>query len=65
MKKLTKREDQILNLVFDDYSTKEISVKTGLSVNTISTYRKRIIKKLKVKSLYGAYKKYLTNNFVN
>ena len=59
MSQLTNREEQVLNLIFDDFSTKEISSKLGLTDNTVNTYRKRIIEKLNVKSMFGAYKKYI------
>ncbi len=42
---LTNRENEILQLILDDFSNKEISVKIGLSVNTIITHRKNIMKK--------------------
>ena len=43
---LSDRELQVLRLVSEGYSGKEIAGKLSLSANTISTYRKRILKKL-------------------
>lgn len=62
MEALSKREIEVLNLIFDDYSSKEISTLLQITVDTVSSHRKNIIQKLKVKSMFGAYLKYLQNN---
>ena len=47
--KLTVREIEVLKLIGEGFSVKEISDKLNLSINTINTYRKRIMKKLNLK----------------
>ena len=47
---LTDKETQIIRLIAQDLSTHEIAVQLHLSPHTINTYRKRILKKLGVKS---------------
>lgn len=54
---LTKREKQILQLVANGSSTKEISENLFISAFTVSTHRKNIIQKLQIKSPTG-WKKY-------
>lgn len=49
--KLTKREYEVFILLAKSYSTKEISEKLSLSEQTVSTYRKYIKSKLKLKSI--------------
>jgi len=49
--KLTKREYEVFILLAKSYSTKEISEKLFLSEQTVSTYRKYIKSKLKLKSI--------------
>ena len=47
---LTKRELQVLKLIAQGLSTKEISSSLGITFNTVETYRKRIQKKLNVRN---------------
>jgi len=48
---LTKRELQILRLIYDGVSNKEIAEQLGKSVRTIETHRFNIMKKLDVKNI--------------
>ncbi|AOW20409.1 response regulator [Urechidicola croceus] len=50
---LTDREKEILILIGQEYSTREISDSLFISVNTVETHRKNLIKKLKVKNAVG------------
>ena len=50
---LTDRETEVLKLIAQEYSTKEIAGQLFISVNTIETHRKNLIKKLKVKNAIG------------
>ena len=50
---LTNREKEILALISNEYSTKEIASSLFISVNTVETHRKNLIKKLKVKNVVG------------
>lgn len=49
--KITKREREILDLVIDNYSSKEISKKLFLSERTVETHRYNLQKKLKTANL--------------
>lgn len=48
---LTKKEVAIVKLIAEGYSTKEIAEKEFLSIHTINTHRKNIIKKLNIKTV--------------
>lgn len=50
---LTNREKEILKLISSEYSTKEIASALFISVNTVETHRKSLMKKLKVKNVVG------------
>jgi DNA-binding NarL/FixJ family response regulator len=50
LSQLSKREEQVLNLLAQGYLCKEISVELGISDNTVDTYRRRIYEKLHVHS---------------
>ncbi len=50
---LTNREKEILGLISNEYSTKEIASSLFITVNTVETHRKNLIKKLKVKNVVG------------
>jgi len=50
---LTERETEVLKLIAQEYSTKEIAGQLFISVNTIETHRKNLIKKLRVKNVVG------------
>jgi len=49
-KNLTKREREILSLVAEGMSNREIAAKLFLSVKTVSTYRTRILEKMAMKT---------------
>lgn len=50
---ITERELSILKLIAKEFSTKEIGNQLHISVNTVETHRKNLIKKLKVKNAVG------------
>ena len=50
---LTKREQQLLNLIVTGSSNKDIARKLDISIKTVQAHRARLIKKLAVKSLAG------------
>jgi two-component system response regulator NreC len=62
---LTRREMEILKLICDGYSSKDISEKLFISINTVETHRKRILMKLNVKNSVGVVKYALENNIIN
>jgi DNA-binding NarL/FixJ family response regulator len=51
---LTRREMEILKLICDGYSSKDISEKLFISINTVETHRKKILLKLNVKNTAGS-----------
>lgn len=53
---LTRREQEILQLVCKEFSNSEIAEKLFLSVGTVETHRKRIIAKLGVNNTVGLVK---------
>ena len=53
----SKREREIIKLLIDDKSTKEIASSLCLSLHTISSHRKMILKKFQVNSTTGMVKK--------
>lgn len=50
---LTEREIEILKLIAQEYSTKEIGNQLSISVNTVESHRKNLMRKLKVKNAIG------------
>ena len=51
--RLTKRELQVLQLIAEGITTKEIAVRLGISVKTVETHRKQIMEKLQIRSVAG------------
>ena len=61
---LTKRETEILKLICDGLSSKDISTKLFISINTVETHRKKILTKLNVRNSVGIVKYALENNII-
>ena len=61
---LTKREYQILKLIALEYTTKKICETLFISVSTVETHRKNLLKKLKVKNSVGLALFALKNNII-
>ena len=61
---LTGREIEIITLISLEYSGKEISEQLYISVNTVETHRKNIMKKLDLKNSIGLVKYAIKNNLV-
>jgi two-component system, NarL family, response regulator NreC len=53
---LTKRELQVLQLIAEGRSTKDIAARLSLSVKTVETHRKQIMDKLEIRSIAGLTK---------
>jgi len=51
--KLTRREQEILNLIAEEFTTNEIAKKLFVSVKTIETHRSHLIQKLEVRNTAG------------
>lgn len=62
---LTKREMEILKLICDGLSSKDICEKLFISINTVETHRKRILLKLNVKNSVGVVKYALENHIID
>lgn len=50
---LSQREKEVLELIVQEFSTKEIAEKLFLSLHTIETYRKNLLRKLDAKNSVG------------
>ena len=64
-KALTKREKEILQLVLQEFSSREIGEKLEISLRTVETHRKNIIKKTGSRSLIGLVRYALNHNLVD
>ena len=53
---LTKRELQVLQLIAEGTSTKDIAARLELSVKTVETHRKQVMDKLEIRSVAGLTK---------
>jgi DNA-binding NarL/FixJ family response regulator len=53
LENLTEREVEVLRLITKEYNSIQIADELHLSVNTIETHRKKLIKKLNVKNAVG------------
>ncbi len=54
---LTSRELQIVKLMAEEYSNKEIAKQLGISIGTVESHRKNIFYKLGTKNMAGAIHK--------
>lgn len=50
LKKLTKREIEVMGFLCEGHTNKEVASKLDLSIRTVETYREKIMKKLDAKS---------------
>lgn len=62
---LSKREKEVLKLLMDELTSKEISEKLFISVNTVETHRKNILLKTGCKTTVGAVKFAIDNGYFN
>lgn len=63
-KVLTEREREILKLIFEEFSNKEIGEKLFISERTVETHRKNIYQKTKTTTIVGLLKFALENNLI-
>jgi DNA-binding NarL/FixJ family response regulator len=61
---LSKREMEVLKLVLEEYSTKEISELLFISSRTVETHRKNILNKMGVKSSLSLIKLFVETNMI-
>ena len=62
--KLSERERQVLALIAEGKSNKEIAMHLGIGVRTIETHRERIMRKLNVHNAAGLTRFAITHNLV-
>jgi DNA-binding CsgD family transcriptional regulator len=53
---LTKREHEIVQLLVSEMTNQQIATQLHLSINTVETHRKNIMKKLGLNTLLGLYR---------
>jgi len=63
-KPLTDREKEVLVLIAKEFNTREIAEALFISINTVETHRKNLIKKLQVKNVVGLALYAQKNNLV-
>jgi two-component system nitrate/nitrite response regulator NarL len=63
--KLTNRERQVLAMIAEGQSNKEMATKLGVGVRTIETHRERMMAKLDIHSVAGLTKFAIANGIVN
>jgi len=63
--KLTNRERQVLAMIAEGQSNKEMASKLGLGVRTVETHRERMMAKLDIHSVAGLTKFAISNGIVN
>lgn len=51
----SKREKQILHLIAKGNTTREIADELQLSENTVETHRKRMIRRVEAKNIFGVF----------
>ena len=62
--KLTTRERQVLSMIAEGQSNKEMANHLGVGVRTIETHRERVMNKLNIHSVAGLTKYAITNGIV-
>jgi len=62
---LTGREREVLSLIAEGQSNKEIATKLGIGVRTIETHRERIMRRLGIHSVAGLTKFAIANGLVS
>ena len=63
--KLTKREREVLQLISEELTTKEIAERLGVSVSTIETHRRNLFQKTQSQSVVGLVKEALRLKLIN
>lgn len=63
--KLTKREKEILRLIMDEYTSKQIAEKLFISINTVETHRANLFVKTGAKNVAGLITIALGKNLLN
>ncbi|MEI7585245.1 LuxR C-terminal-related transcriptional regulator [Runella sp.] len=62
---LTNREIQILQLIIAELTTEEIAKHLSISIATVETHRRHLLRKMGVKSVVGLVKEAIRQNLVS
>ncbi len=62
--KLTKRENEVLQLIANDYSNKQIAQEINRSPHTVDTYKRSLFSKFKVHSVVALVRKAIKLEFI-
>jgi len=62
---LTSREQEIIRLITQEYSTKEIAQQLYLSFETVKSHRHSIMNKLNVKNVAGIVREAFLQNIIS
>jgi two-component system nitrate/nitrite response regulator NarL len=62
---LTNRERQVLAMIVEGKSNKEMADKMGVGVRTVETHRERMMSKLNIHTIAGLTKFAIANGIVN
>lgn len=61
---LTKREQQILELIASELTTEQIAQNLHISIPTVESHRRNMFRKLGVQSVVGLVKEALKNKWI-
>lgn len=63
--RLSKREEEILKLIIEEYTTSEIAEALSISTETVRTHRKHLLEKLKARNVAGLVRRTFENHLIN
>jgi len=61
---LSHREREVLRMIAEEYSNKEIAISLGVGVRTVETHRERIMEKLNIHTVAGLTKFAIANDII-
>jgi two-component system nitrate/nitrite response regulator NarL len=64
MPELTKKQQQILLLIYEELNSREIAARLNISVRTVETHRKNIYRKTGISNMVGLIKYGLTHGII-
>jgi DNA-binding CsgD family transcriptional regulator len=62
---LTRKQKQVLSLIFEEFSNKEIANKLDISIRTVETHRKNIYRKTGASGIVGLIKYGLAHRLIH
>jgi len=63
-RKITQRETEIINLIAQEYTNKEIAKQLFISIDTVKTHRKNLLSKLLVSNAAGLVRRGIELNLI-